>query len=344
MFILLKKLCHCLSIFLLLISYSVTGAVILQYHHVSEKLPKVTSISEADFRAHLAYLKSQNFNVVKLSSLVNALKNNEPVTDKTVAITFDDGYVNNYTNAAPILEEFGYPYTIFVNPSLIDEKKSYLMTWQQIKELTQRGAEIANHNAQHNYMHHKLNGESIQNWKNRIKRDIESAESRITQETGHNLRMLAYPYGEFNNVLQSLLIEMNFIGIGQHSGAIGVHSNFSRLPRFPASGSYANLKTLKTKLMSLPFDATLNADPIVANNPPKMAIQFNHIDFNKSSFRCYVSNQGEAKVNWIADKKVEITAQKKLAVGRSRYNCTAPSNHQSGRYFWLSQPWVTANQ
>lgn len=120
------------------------AAVILQYHHVSEKLPAVTSVSEATFRQHLNFLKSEQFSVIALDELIQQLQAGKTLPPKTVAITFDDGYLNNMEAAAPVLEQFGYPYTIFVNPKLIDEKKGYVMSWEQLRQLSKRGALIAN--------------------------------------------------------------------------------------------------------------------------------------------------------------------------------------------------------
>ena len=116
-----KKLFHLVLLFLICGSLRAQAAVILQYHHVSETLPAVTSVSANTFTKHLNYLKEHNFNVIPLNELISALKQGKALDDKTLAITFDDGYNNNYEQAAPILEKFGYPYTIFVNPKLIDE-------------------------------------------------------------------------------------------------------------------------------------------------------------------------------------------------------------------------------
>ena len=353
----LHKFKHVLRLTLLLplcfLSNLAMASVILQYHHVSETMPAVTSISPADFEAHMTHLKQNNFNVISLPDMLSKLKKGEILADNTVAITFDDGYKNNYTTAAPILEKFNFPYTIFVNPKMIDEKKSYVMTWQQIRELTKKGATIANHSAEHLYLHQKLENETLAQWQNRIKQDLVQSEARITQETGHNYKYIAYPYGEFNQQLQQIVKELGFIGIGQHSGAVGIHSDFSRLPRFPASGIYANLKTLKTKLKSLPFNivALGNGESVTNSNQPSLKMQLAVKDFYKSQFACYVSGQGKAKLNWLDNKaaesgsldnikSVEISPEKPLSKGRSRYNCTAPSISKKGHFYWFSQPWV----
>ncbi|MFM9776363.1 polysaccharide deacetylase family protein, partial [Streptomyces galilaeus] len=85
------------------------------------------SISANTFTEHLSYLQQHDFKVIPLNELLTALQAGRSLPDKTVSITFDDGYNNNYEQAAPILEKFNFPYTIFVNPKLIDERKSYVI-------------------------------------------------------------------------------------------------------------------------------------------------------------------------------------------------------------------------
>jgi peptidoglycan/xylan/chitin deacetylase (PgdA/CDA1 family) len=337
-----KKLFHLVFITLICLSVRAHAAVILQYHHVSETLPAVTSVSANTFTKHLSYLKEHNFNVIALNELISAIQQGKTLPEKTVAITFDDGYNNNYEQAAPILEKFGYPYTIFVNPTLIDEGKGYVMGWDKLKELASKGALIANHTAQHDYLHIKLKDESDAQWQARIKQDILRSQQRIKEEIGHDYKYLAYPYGEFNNKLQALVKELGFIGIGQHSGAVNKNANFTRLPRFPASGFYSKLDTLITKLNSRAFSIkTLDyQDSVTSQNPPTLSIEFEMGDFHKSQFACYVSSVGQAKLTWINDTTVKIDSPKALNKGRSRFNCTAPSIEHPGSYYWFSQPWV----
>ncbi|MBD1582011.1 polysaccharide deacetylase family protein [Pseudoalteromonas sp. S16_S37] len=338
-----KKLLHLMTLILLLTVKCANAAVILQYHHVSEKLPPVTSVSAEQFSAHMNYLKEGNFNVMALDKMLQALQASKELPSNTVAITFDDGYDNNIEQAAPILEKFNFPYTIFVNPKLIDEKQHYLMSWEQLRKLAKKGALIANHSAKHDYLHLRRNNETQEQWAERIKADILWSEKRITAEIGHNAKLLAYPYGEFSTQLQQLVRSLGFIGIGQHSGAVGKHTDFTRVPRFPASGIYAELSTLSVKLNSHPFAINkLTYKNSVTDDPqPKLLIDFENMNFSKQQFTCYVSGQGTANVAWQTETQVSVSAKEKLPTGRSRYNCTAPmANGQSQQFYWLSQPWV----
>ncbi len=100
-FMAFKKLIQHIIFGLALFSANSWSAVILQYHHVSEKLPAVTSVSEETFKSHLNHIKEHGFSVIPLPQLLDSLKAGKSLPEKTLAITFDDGYENNITAAGP---------------------------------------------------------------------------------------------------------------------------------------------------------------------------------------------------------------------------------------------------
>ena len=105
----------------ILLMHHVEAAVILQYHHVSTAAPKATRVSPKLFAQHLAHIKEQGYHVVPLYKLTQSLENNLPLPDKTLAITFDDGYLSIYSEAFPLLKEYGYPFTIFLNTQPVEQ-------------------------------------------------------------------------------------------------------------------------------------------------------------------------------------------------------------------------------
>ncbi|CCQ12734.1 Carbohydrate Esterase Family 4 [Pseudoalteromonas luteoviolacea B = ATCC 29581] len=332
-----------LSLFLSLgVSFGSPAAVILQYHHVSETLPAVTSVSSKTFRQHLDYLQSNDYHVIHLHEVLSALQAEKPLPEKTIAITFDDGYSNNFDAAAPLLESYHFPYTIFVNPKLIDEQKSYVMTWDQLRTLAKQGATIASHSAQHDYLHDKLKDETDEQWRERIRADLNYAQARIKEEIGHDYPWVAFPYGEYNRALQELLIEMGLIGIGQQSGAINETTEWTAVPRYPASGIYADLETLSVKLNSSAFSLSKVSyeDTVTRTKTPQLTLTFKEKTFHQSQFACYVTGQDQAEVTWTSADTVQIQAKSPLKIGRSRYNCTAPVKGNSQRYHWYSQQWL----
>ncbi len=84
---------------------SASALVVLQYHHISDKTPKSTSTSTALFEAHLQYLEDNQFNVMDIRELRKLIKKKATPPDRTVIITFDDGYRSVYDNAYPLLKK-----------------------------------------------------------------------------------------------------------------------------------------------------------------------------------------------------------------------------------------------
>ncbi len=94
---------------------------ILIYHHVNELRDRFT-ISPDDFDHQMEYLARKNYQTLFLDELVNSLK--EGKEKRRLAITFDDGYLDNWVYAYPILKKYHLKATIFVITSRIKEKPS----------------------------------------------------------------------------------------------------------------------------------------------------------------------------------------------------------------------------
>lgn len=321
-----------------------TAAVILQYHHVSSETPALTSVTKETFLQHMHYLKANHFKVIPLPRLIDQLRRRQSPDDKTVVITFDDGYLNVYHNARPILNKLDWPYTIFINPRFVDQGYTQHMSWTQLRRMGNEKATIANHTMDHDYLVRTPEKLSDSQWLQQIEKDILQAERRIAQQTGQSHKMLAYPYGEFTPALEKMLAANGFSGFGQHSGAVGLTTRLTRIPRFPASGIYARLDTLGIKINSLPLAVTAltGADPVIEQNPPTLGIGVDVVDFLPRHVQCFSAGSARATVQWQSDNRFTVIAGGKLPPGRSRYNCTAPSLAQPGRYYWFSQPWINS--
>lgn len=328
-------------LFILLSSLPASTAVMLIYHHVAEDTPRVSSVTPKEFRAHLQYLKDNQFQVIGLDVLLQQLQTGAPIADNAVVITFDDSYENNFTTAHPILQEFGFPYTIFISPSAIDERVGPVLTWQQVKKMSDDGVLVANHAMWHEHMAKPNAGETEAAWLARMEQSILQAEQRIKDETGQQHKWLAYPYGEFSDPLEALVERLGFIGIGQQSGAIGPLTKLTRIPRYPAAGQYADLKELSQKFRTLAFPITdyQAANQVISANPPVLRLSVQTDDFNPQQLRCYAGS-AVLEPNWLNANTFEVTAEKPLNKGRSRYNCTAPSLSKRGYFYWYSQPWL----
>ena len=215
--------------------------------------------------------------------------------------------------------------------------------------MQKQGVTFANHTMDHLHLLEKQPGESEQAWLKRVWQNITSAEKIIQQHTGESLKYLAYPFGEYNHTLAKRLAEHGYTGFGQHSGAFGKFTDMTAIPRFPAAGPYARLSTLKTKMASLAMpvvNASL-ADPQMASRQldDTVTITLDESaakDVRLSQLACYYQGGTLDVVNTASEFNFSLDA--KLPIGRSRVNCTAPSESAGGRFYWYSMPFFVANE
>lgn len=81
---------------------------VLNYHKVDEQKIAL-SISPQEFEEQIKYLAKEGYNTITPSEMMNALEYGTPLPEKPIMITFDDGYLDNYTNAYPILKNMDLP-------------------------------------------------------------------------------------------------------------------------------------------------------------------------------------------------------------------------------------------
>jgi len=320
-------------------------AVILQYHHVSEHTPASTSIAPQQFIQHLDLIEDQGFQVLPLPEIIENLKQDKRFSQKTLAITFDDGYLSIYQNAFPELKKRNLPFTIFISPKAIDKQFGNSLSWQQLKEMQQHGGTIANHSYQHLHLLAKNNHESLKQWQQRTQQDIQLSQQRLNDELNITNSLFAYPYGEFDQPLKTLLKSLGYVAFAQQSGPVSSSSDMQALPRFPASGIYANLDTLTVKINSLAFDI-VGTQPqsqlrLLGAAAPALKLRVKAQDVQYQQTQCfYMGTAIPTQVTLIGDELV-INAQhpSPLNPGRSRYNCTAPSLSKKCHY-WYSMPFI----
>lgn len=325
---------------------STNDAVILMYHNVSNDSSPLTSVRPEVFKQHIAYLIDNDFSVWPLSKVLKHLEYARSLPPKTVVITFDDAYTSVYKEAFPILKEKRLPFAVFVTTQYISETNQNFMSWNQLRELQQFGAEIGNHSNSHAHLIRKHTNETQKQWKRRITGEIITAQSILEQNIETPIRVFAYPYGEYSTSLKEILRELGYTGLGQHSGVLSRASDFQAIARFPMATGYDEINDFAMKLVTraLPVTVLSPTDGVLTNrhNIPELKLQLLAGDYNKSAFACYVSGQGRAIISWenFDNGIVSIKAKSNLTAGRTKYNCTAPSNTHKNIYYWFSFLWM----
>lgn len=191
----------CIGIFWLSDKYVVP---ILMYHHINDPSQGSTleNVSPENFFKQMEFLKKHNFNVIGLDELTQGIKSGHSFRHKTVVITLDDGYADNYYHALPILKEFQFPVTLFISPGFLETKG--FLTWAQLKEMVLQGITIGSHTISHTYLPHLK--------PNEVTYEVFASKKILEEQLGRSVDYFAYPLGGFNELTKYLVRKNGYHG------------------------------------------------------------------------------------------------------------------------------------
>ena len=325
----------------LLCSQSASAAVILMYYHVDVDTPPATSVTLEQFTDNLDHLAAEGFEVVRLDELIDRVRSGEDPHRKLLAITFDDAYRSIYEAGLPALEARGWKGAVFINTAGVGES-GRAMSAAMIADAHQRGHLLLNHSHSHPHMVRRLPGETEQDWLARIRADIEEGHRQLGEWIGESpLPWLAWPYGEQSAPLRALLKDMGYLAFGQQSGALASGVDWQNIPRIPVNGFHADWRSLRDKVLALPFPvrATLPVDGVTREPRPALTLLLNG-DWRRRNIQCFAGPRFVAPTVRFTDGVSELTVRSEadIPIGRSRYNCTAAAG--DGRFHWYSWVWM----
>lgn len=181
--------------------YNDQGLPVLLYHSISNNKGSKLFMPVEKFRQQMQYLKDNGYVTLTAEELLAFYKDNAPIPEKSVLITLDDGYADNYTNGFPILKQFGFKATVFVITAAIDTDPKKL-TSEQIKDMAANGISIESHTVNHD----DLTGLSYDEQLAVLK----SSKEQIEGLTGKTVFCLAYPYGKYNRTAVKAVEEAGY--------------------------------------------------------------------------------------------------------------------------------------
>lgn len=170
---------------------------VLMYHRIAPRAEVGNSIpdlviSPQQFEAQLTALQQTGWTTVTAATLAEHLASGDPLPKKTMVITIDDGRVDGYTNAFPILQRLGFVATYYVITGRVDRNR-YLSV-SQLQEMAASGMEIANHTVSHTDVS-KRSAAFITN-------QVQVAQDQLTAWLGAPPTTFAYPFGQHPKLLE----------------------------------------------------------------------------------------------------------------------------------------------
>jgi len=202
---------------------------ILMYHHVrgagpgDSELTRGLTVDPAAFETQLAYLQQQGYRTVSMRQLYTALYQGEPLPERSVLLTFDDGYADSYAVAAPLLEKYGFSGTFFIVTGLVGSEG--YMNWDQVVELERMGMEIGSHTASHPDLT-VLDGGGLE-------AELAGSAAALSERLAHPVYWLCYPAGAYNEeVLGRCLPAGYLLSVTTEPGQTHSSGDPYRLPRW----------------------------------------------------------------------------------------------------------------
>lgn len=200
---------------------------ILMYHYV-EDAPATTTLKgiyldPIIFENQLQDIQSGKFETVFVSEIARSIINKNPLSDKSIALTFDDGYEDFYTTIFPLLKKYKIKATVYVIINALD-KKGYL-TKEQVRELSRSEfVEIGSHT----YNHLDLNNLN----KRRASSEIVDSKKALENISGKPVFTFCYPYGHFQEYDVKLASAAGYLGsVTTRSGINHSQNNIQTMTR-----------------------------------------------------------------------------------------------------------------
>lgn len=236
--------------------------VVLLYHSVHPSSVHA-SVTPDVFRSHLEWLRA-HCDVIPFREVLDQTSRSDP-TRPTVAVTFDDGFIDNYRYAWPLLLEHEVPATFFVTTGLVEgnrevrnrfmrmlgatEEETVGLTWSQLREMLDSGMEVGAHTVSHA----NLAWEDVR----AVRWEIEQAKDLLESRLEIPILSFAYPFGKpkhhFTSATMRIVEDVGFVmAAAVNYRGVRPDENPLHVPRFAITGD--SLETLHAKVFGR-FDA-----------------------------------------------------------------------------------------
>ena len=248
---------------------TIAGATVLCYHIVESPQDARMEVSRETFRQHLQYLEMTGYNVIPLRHLYEFVSGErESIPQNSVVITLDDGWRSAYTEAYPELKKRNFPFTLFIYPNIIG-KTAIALTWEQVREMSDNGADIQSHSFSHPYltkrMHRSLDEAKYASW---LHRELSESKRVIEKHTGKKVEFLAYPYGDYDTRVAKMVSKSGYAAaLTCDFGLVKKGSNPFRMKRFVID-KRMDFTTFRRYLGASPMQlASMTPPPGLVNEP-----------------------------------------------------------------------------
>jgi peptidoglycan/xylan/chitin deacetylase (PgdA/CDA1 family) len=217
-------------------NYRMAGVPVLNYHQVNDTYKTPLTMTTADFEEQMKYLYDNGYHAITQEQLLQYINGSGILPDKPVLVTFDDGYIDNYENAYPIMKKYNMTGTIFLIINLMG--KSGYLTWSQVHAMAKDGFEFGSHTVSHKPL--------TQLDEDYLRQELVQSKMRIEQQLGKPVTCIAYPEGKYNDLVELETKRAHYqaaftVNVGKDFPGDD-HYALDRIPIFEGFGSFWHFK------------------------------------------------------------------------------------------------------
>ncbi len=183
---------------------------ILMYHYISELPPDADiyrtdlTVTPGQFQAQLQYLQEQGYETVRLSDIYTTLTTGKPLPARPIVLSFDDGYIDAYTNAMPLLQAYGYAGEFFVLATPAHYEAPDYLTWDDMLAMAAAGMSLQPHGRDHVDLTNRDFDFLVY--------QILGAKEAVEAHTGQPVTFFCYPSGRYDADTQAVVESAGYEG------------------------------------------------------------------------------------------------------------------------------------
>jgi peptidoglycan/xylan/chitin deacetylase (PgdA/CDA1 family) len=219
---------------------------VLAYHQISDDFSwSITRQTKNQFERCIRFLYDEGYTAILPSVTFDPDYNRD---DKSVMLTFDDGYEDFYLNALPVLKKYGFTACVFIITGYIGKKSNWdynwgrfkkrHLSWEQISNLSQAGFEIGSHTVNHPDLR-KIP-------RRYLNYELQASKETLEDRLGRKVKFLSYPFGRYNRLVQDEAERAGYKGAFTLSGNL-IRRSYDSLS-IPRMGIYLIDSPLSLKI------------------------------------------------------------------------------------------------
>jgi len=182
---------------------------ILCYHNLGPESKGRLLLAAPQFEEQMRYLKSNGYRVISLAEFVEFIQLGRQLPQRSVVLTFDDGYASFKQYAYPVLKSLGFTATLFVYTDYVGGGKNAL-SWPDLRQLAGEGFDVEAHTKTHGDLR-RTQGESDAQYAQRLQVELVQPQELFQKNLGQKRPIVAYPYGSWDEAVLAKAGEAGYV-------------------------------------------------------------------------------------------------------------------------------------